>query len=410
MPAPIERKNRDGSSSWQVKYRRKLPGGGVTRKFATYDTEKEAQDAIDILDGKVAAKEKIEDMSREASTSLDMLLDRYTTEVVEKLPKKAKDQRASLVRKFRRLEWSDYPLLNLDRSLINEWREEMVEQGLSGSTISGAMNTLSGVFTRAISDWNYRIINPVSGAKRVRPNDPREAHLRAREEDILLAACEQGPLYLIWATHIALKTAMRASEIRRMERRHIHLDRGFIHLPKTKNGEKRDVPLVMPGAVEVIAEAMESLPVRPDGYLFGDPEKLAAEGGFTSDMLTNAFSDAVDRAAEADAEFKQRNANPDQGADLTFHDLRHVATTRLKPLHRDALDLSKTTGHKTLGVLARYYNESIEDRVERLTQIVQDHIETQQRWAERKKAASESATESATKPRAKGKPKLAVVK
>lgn len=39
-----------------------------------------------------------------------------------------------------------------------------------------------------------------------------------------------------------------------------------------------------------------------------------------------------------------------------------VAITRLRYVHLDALDLSKTTGHKTLTVLARYDNEKPENR------------------------------------------------
>jgi integrase len=182
----------------------------------------------------------------------------------------------------------------------------------------------------------------------------------------LLAACEQGPPQLPWATKIALATAMRASEIRRLERRHIHLDNGFVHLPKTTNGDKRDVPPVLPGAADVMAEAMQTLPVRADGYLFGHPDKLGSEGGYTQSMLTASFADAVDRAALADDEFRNLNA------DFRFHDARHVATTRLAPLHRDALDLAKTTGHKTLSVLMRFYNEKPEDCAARLRQVAWD--------------------------------------
>jgi hypothetical protein len=46
-------------------------------------------------------------------------------------------------------------------------------------------------------------------------------------------------------------------------------------------------------------------------------------------------------------------------ADLTFQDLRHVATTRLKVVHDDALNLSKTTGHEDLRSLARLAQEAL---------------------------------------------------
>jgi integrase len=51
---------------------------------------------------------------------------------------------------------------------------------------------------------------------------------------------------------------------------------------------------------------------------------------------------------------------------IRFHDLRHWGCTRLADYHVDALDLAKTTGHRTLQVLARYYNPSRSDRNKRI--------------------------------------------
>jgi integrase len=46
--------------------------------------------------------------------------------------------------------------------------------------------------------------------------------------------------------------------------------------------------------------------------------------------------------------------------DMTFHDSRHEAITRLaKKLH--VLDLARMTGHKDIKKLMIYYNESAED-------------------------------------------------
>jgi len=79
--------------------------------------------------------------------------------------------------------------------------------------------------------------------------------------------------------------------------------------------------------------ARSCCPVASTDTFFGDPEisKIDA-GGFTKDALSQAFRDAARKA----------------GLVITFHDLRHVATTRLAPLHDNVLDLAATTGHKTL--------------------------------------------------------------
>jgi hypothetical protein len=86
--------------------------------------------------------------------------------------------------------------------------------------------------------------------KRQKPRKARKACLTEADEEKLLAACQVGPSYLQWCVRIALATAMCASEIRRIERRYIDIARCNIHLPTTKNGDERDVPRVLNGAVE----------------------------------------------------------------------------------------------------------------------------------------------------------------
>ena len=53
--------------------------------------------------------------------------------------------------------------------------------------------------------------------------------------------------------------------------------------------------------------------------------------------------------------------------DLTFHDLRHEATSRLALLLPNPLDLKRVTGHRDLKSLDRYYQpvpESISKQIE----------------------------------------------
>jgi hypothetical protein len=42
--------------------------------------------------------------------------------------------------------------------------------------------------------------------------------------------------------------------------------------------------------------------------------------------------------------------------DFHFHDLRHEAVSRMAPLIRDSLTLSKVTGHKSTRMLGRYFH------------------------------------------------------
>lgn len=71
--------------------------------------------------------------------------------------------------------------------------------------------------------------------------------------------------------------------------------------------------------------------------------------------VSDALRDALWRKARKRAEI----------VGLTFHDLRHEATTRLAR-KLDVLDLSRMTGHRDLKSLRRYYNPAAEEIADRL--------------------------------------------
>jgi integrase len=127
---------------------------------------------------------------------------------------------------------------------------------------------------------------------------------------------------------------MRAGEIIGMQWINVYDD--FIVLPDTKNGSKREVPL-LPSAIELISlvKGIDKNKVIP----------------LSSDSLKNIFARIV----------KQANIQ-----NLTFHDTRHEAITRLAQL-LDVKDLSKVTGHKDINVLVNtYYNPTASELAEKM--------------------------------------------
>jgi len=223
---------------------------------------------------------------------------------------------------------------------IADWMAAREAAGKAPTTISNAVNLLSAVYKTAIAKWGFRVTNPCSGLPRPKQRAPRSARLTAEEQKRLLEGAALGPHWLVWCVRLALETAMRAGEIRRLRWEHIH--NTHIHLPNTKTDVPRDVPLT-DAALKVVQAMRRNIVRRDDGYVFGDPDSL---NGFTKNVLTQAFIDAAKRAKVS----------------ITFHDLRHVATTRLASLHDNVLELSATTGHKTLNILKRYYNPDPADR------------------------------------------------
>jgi integrase len=52
--------------------------------------------------------------------------------------------------------------------------------------------------------------------------------------------------------------------------------------------------------------------------------------------------------------------------DIRFHDLRHMAITKLAEKLPNLIELSAVSGHKSLAMLKRYYHPSAEQLAEKL--------------------------------------------
>jgi len=135
---------------------------------------------------------------------------------------------------------------------------------------------------------------------------------------------------------------------------HIDLERRVAHLPSTKNGSARDVPLSTRAVV-----TLQSMGVTATGRVFD----------IRPDAVTRAFERAVQRARQTyELECKAQGVMPVTNflSDLRFHDLRHEATSRLAeifPMH----ELTKITGHKDPRMLMRYYHPRAEDLARKLS-------------------------------------------
>lgn len=157
---------------------------------------------------------------------------------------------------------------------------------------------------------------------------------------------------------------MRRGEIVALRWEHVDLKRRVAHLPATKNGRARDVPL-SPRAVAIL-QALQ------DDDAKGEERNGAADMGrvfkVRGDAVTRAFERAVARARKryvAECHAAKQRTDGKLLTDLRFHDLRHEATSRLAsifPLH----DLTKITGHADPRMLMRYYHPRAEDLAQRL--------------------------------------------
>lgn len=327
-------------------YRARVRRGDIN-EYRTFETLEAAKRWQEHMVGKIAGHEYV-DRSLERRTTLAELLKRY---LKDETPKKKPS--GALKEKYRinawlREEFTKLPLVSIDPSYFTAWRARQVEAGKAPSTISNPMNIMSAVFKIARTEWGYKIDNPLTGIARPAPKAPREVFLSIKEEAVLLEHCriDSRPAWLYTMVKLAIWTAMRQGEIRSLRWEWIDLDAGLATLPSdtvelgkkdgvVKNGAGRSVVLLDEAEATLRAWAGDNVPSA--GLVFTDAEGQE----LSQDTVTKAFSKVAEAAGRPD---------------LTFHDQRHVATTRLKLVHDDALHLSKTTGHKDLRSLARYYN------------------------------------------------------
>lgn len=197
---------------------------------------------------------------------------------------------------------------------------------LSASTVKLEMMMLSHLFSVASMEWGIDIDNPVIKVRKPRPAPGRSRRLSHREATLLLRAAhshQNKDLYPIIV--IALETAMRQGEILSLKWENISWKKRVAHLPYTKNGTTRDVPLSS-AAMQIFKH---SLIPKSDGRVFE----------YTQSGIKSTWRGLVKSLMIED---------------LHFHDLRHEAISRLFEKGLDMLEVSTISGHKSLSMLKRY--------------------------------------------------------
>ncbi|NNM65034.1 MAG: site-specific integrase [Burkholderiales bacterium] len=115
---------------------------------------------------------------------------------------------------------------------------------ISAATVRLEMSLLSAIFDVARIEWGVAGDNPVAKVRKPKTPPGRDRRLTAREERLILRYCnEYRNAELLSIVIVALETAMRQGEILGLRWEHINTRSRIAHLPETKNGSKRDVPL-----------------------------------------------------------------------------------------------------------------------------------------------------------------------
>jgi len=374
-----------GELQWQARVRRK----GYPDQVKTFNTRAEAEEWARDIEHQIDRRAFVSRAEAEA-TSLYEALGRYEREVTAH--KNGEEAEKSVLRTWKSTELALRSMPAIRSTDIAKLRDDWLKT-LKPATVLRRLQVLSHVFNIARKEWGMESLsNPLELVRKPQPNNARTRRIATDERAGIAANDDVLPEHndgadrdssrdapddelerIIAATgssilpaiiRLAVETAMRRGEIVSLRWEHIDLQDRVAHLPKTKNGESRDVPLSSK-AVKVL----EALRPKNDGY--GSDEYDGEDSRvfkIRSDAVTRAFERAVERARKMyEKECKEAGARPDPKylADLRFHDLRHEATSRLAaifPMH----ELTKITGHKDPRMLMRYYHPRAKDLAKRL--------------------------------------------
>lgn len=245
-------------------------------------------------------------------------------------------------------------------ALVRDLKEQLLAPGTIRHRVGALARCLDWAARRGTIDANPLRLLPrgyatyadgaVTDTVRERRLEPgEEASIRRVLAGEHVADDKQRPLAipqrdaLLVMLDLALETAMRMSEIYTLDKRQVDLPKRTVFLDRTKNGDRRQVPL------SSVAVAVLEPIVDGDGLLLpfycGDRPK-------TTSRLSRQWGRVFTHAG---------------CGDLNFHDLRHEATCRF--FERTTMtdtQISLITGHRDPRMLRRYANLRASDLSMRL--------------------------------------------
>jgi integrase len=268
--------------------------------------------------------------------TLGEMIERYIKDILPTKPKNSKNTLLHL--SWWNEELGSFCLADISPAMIAEKRDHLAS-GItkrntkrSPSTVVRYMAALSHAFTIAVKEWGWLDDSPMRRVTKPKEPRGRVRFLSDDERVRLLAECKNSDSeYLYVAVVLALSTGARRMEILGLQWQDVDLQRGFITLHETKNGERRALPLAG-HALELMKQHAK---VRHVNCPLAFPSK-----NFKNPIdLRTPFENALKRA---------------QITDFRWHDLRHSCASYLAMNGASLAEIAEILGHKTLQMVKRY--------------------------------------------------------
>lgn len=316
---------------WQAAARRK----GMQPRAKSFDTKADAERWARSLEAELDRNGALPDTRPAERMTLAELLVRYRDEISPK--KRSAISEVARINAILRRSICHRTLALLSTADLAAYRDERLTT-VAPATVVRELNTISHAIDTARREWGIHLAqNPCKLVRRPSLPRGRTRRLEGNEEQILLAAADAGRVrYLRPLIVLSVETGMRRGGLLSLRWEHIDLGRRVAHLPVTKNGTSRDVPLSTRAV-----ETLRSLQVGESDTVFS--------------VATNAVRLAWERLT--------RRVGL---ADLRLHDLRHEAVSRLFERGFNVAEVATISGHRELRMLTRYTHLRAIDLAQRL--------------------------------------------
>jgi integrase len=324
--------------AWRARVR--VRGQLLTR---TFDTKSQAVAWADAEESRIRRGETAAQVTAmPSSLAVTALFDRYSKEIS---PEKGGARWEVIRLRAIGKAFPSMAAIDLDGAALAEWRDKRLRE-VSASSVNRELNLISAVYTRAIKEWRLPItVNPAHVIQWPKKPHPRRRRVPDQERADIIAQLgwdgAREPLEIkelvAWSFCVALETMMRQGEILNLTWGNVHIDRKFCHLPKTKNGHPRNVPLS--------SRAIALFRLLTEG----------APGNRVVDVNPGTFGLYFRKAVKAA-----------KIVDLHFHDARREALTQASKKITNVAELARASGHRGIASLMIYYEPDVTDIADKL--------------------------------------------
>lgn len=321
-------------SGWFAQVRRK----GYPHEHKSFSSRREAVAWARSKEAELDAIAPASNPNAARQTTLGDLVRRYVAEVTPR--KRSQESERLRLNKLVLNEIASLALAEVTPEAVAAYRDARLAL-VKPATVRRELALLQHVMEVARRDWGYWIkVNPVALIRQPTVRDARDRRLSGGEWERLVAAlavCHNRSIRPV--VELAIHTGLRRSEILGLEWRHINWSERTAHVPLSKNGHPRTIPLT-DAALAVLGGLCRS----DDGKVFG--------------ISANAFRLAWERT--------KRRAGI---VGLRFHDLRHEAISRFAELGLNVPELALISGHRDYRMLQRYTHIRAADLAAKLNRL-----------------------------------------